>query len=189
MTRSLSLEDRDVARAALGRFATGELSPAELALEIERFEQHRAVLRGDLAGQDYAYHGAATLRAGIAYADHRLAELERQAGRILRAGLTDDRPLEIDFDAARYADLVGLAETLTGTTARKAGRDRFLIPCPFHEDRRPSLLIYPPGQGWWCPVCRKGGQDAASFCAEFFTCSQLEGLRIVQQMADGGGIR
>lgn len=182
---SITLTDRDIARAALQRFSMEELSPAELAIEIERWEQHRALLAGDLAAEDDTENDAATLQAGIAYADHRLAELERQAGRVLRAGLTDDTPPQIDFDTARYADLVGLAETLTGSTARKTGRDRYRIPCPFHDDRHPSLVIYPPGQGWWCPVCHKGGQDAASFTAEYFNCSQLEGLRIVQQMTDG----
>src|SRR5687767_9045597 len=112
---ALTPSDRAIAQAALRRFSNGELSPAELAVEIERWERQSALLRGDLAAQDYEDHDAATLRAGIAYADVRLVELERQAKRMLRAGLTDDTPLTVDFDAARYADLVGLAETLTGT--------------------------------------------------------------------------
>lgn len=183
----LTREEREMARSALQRFHTNELSPAELAQEIERFEWHRALLTGDLAAQDYEERGAETLRAGIAYADVRLADLERQATRILRSDVAGSPPLSIDFDAARYADLVGLAETLTGSVARKHGRDRHLIPCPFHDDRHPSLVIYPPGRGWWCPVCDRGGQDATSFAAEFFNCTQLEGLRVVQQMCDGAG--
>ena len=30
--------------------------------------------------------------------------------------------------------------------------------CPFHEDRRASLHVYPTGrQGWCCFSCRRGG--------------------------------
>lgn len=29
--------------------------------------------------------------------------------------------------------------------------------CPGHDDERPSLIIYPETDSWWCPVCNKGG--------------------------------
>lgn len=180
----LSPVQREAARATLRRYTDECLSPAELAAEIERWEHHRTLLASDLKANDYLVCDEATTRAGILYADQRLAELEHQAKRLLRAGRTvstlDD--LQPDFDRARDVDLVELAETVTGQTARRSSQGRHLIVCPFHEDRRPSLVIYPPGKGWWCPVCRHGGRDAASFCAEFFGCSQLEGLRWVEQL-------
>lgn len=181
---TLVAEERELARSCLRRFSNGELSPAELAIEIERWEQHRALLTGDLRAQDFAEHDAGTLAAGIAYVDLRLAELERQAKRVLRAGVSGRALVAADFDRAKYADLVGLAETITASPAVRSGNGRYRILCPFHDDTKPSLVIYPPGGGWWCPVCGRGGQDAASFCAEYFHCSQLEGLRFVEQLCD-----
>lgn len=184
---TLTLDERDIAQQARRRFSTGELSPAELAVESERWEQHLRLLKVRAADDVDPDYDIATLQGGIAYAEHRLEQITRQLGWFIRASRTTDRPLTADFQAARYVDLVGLAETLLSEPARRSGRDRYRIRCPFHDDRAPSLIIYPPGEGWWCPVCSKGGQDAASFCAEYFSCSQVEGLRWVEQLADGVG--
>lgn len=180
----LDHSDRELACIALRRFSNEELSPAELAIEIERWEHHRALLAGDLEAMDFTEQDAETLANGIAYVDLRLTELERQAKRILRAGVSGRALVAADFDRARYVDLAGLAETITGSPAVRAGSGRYRIRCPFHDDSSPSLVIYPPGGGWWCPVCGHGGQDAASFCAEFFGCSQLGGLRWVEELCD-----
>lgn len=180
---TLTQDERDLASAALRRFSNDALSPAELAIEIERWEQHRALLAGDVDAGDVTDPEA--IRHGIAYADVRLAELERQARRVLRSRVIRAGGDSVDFARAKYADLVGLAETVTGQAAVRSGNGRYRLRCPFHDDTHPSLIIYPPGKGWWCPVCGRGGQDAASFCAEFFHCSQAEGLRWVEEMADG----
>jgi hypothetical protein len=176
--------DRDIARAEFRRFALAELTPAELDAESDRWLHHLALLRGDLKAHDFSELPEATILAGIAYAEHRLDEITTQLRRYVRARQTGKVGLTADFRAIKYVDLVGLAETLTSQRAVKSG-SRHRIVCPFHDDTRPSLVIYPPGGGWWCPVCNTGGQDAASFCAELFACSQVEGLRIVEQMADG----
>jgi CHC2 zinc finger len=186
MRTALAEHERDIAQATLRRFSTGDLSPEELAIESERWEREVRVLKADLVAGDM-HDDEATTRAGIAYAEHRLEQITRQLDRFSRAGIHQRRELKNDFQAAKYVDLVGLAETLLSEPARRCGRDRYRIRCPFHDDRAPSLLIYPPGEGWWCPVCGKGGQDAASFCAEYFHCSQLEGLRWVQQLTDVAG--
>ena len=45
-------------------------------------------------------------------------------------------------------------EALTG---REVGRDG-KIPCPFHDDRTPSLHVFAePERGWTCFGCRRGG--------------------------------
>ena len=49
---AISPEDRDLARAVLRRFATAELTPAELDAESDRWLQHLALLRGDLRAHD-----------------------------------------------------------------------------------------------------------------------------------------
>ena len=177
------------ARATLRRYTDETLTPAELAVEIERWEHQRALLAGDLKARDYAISDEPTLRSGILYADQRLAELEHQAKRLLRAGRTaGTADLQPDFDRARDVDLAGLAETLTGQPLQRRG-GRSVMVCPFHAgDHSPSLTIYGPGRGWHCFGCGRGGQDAASFCAEYFGCSQLEGLRWVEQLCNVGKV-
>ncbi len=182
----LSINDRDLARAALRRFTNASLSRGELASEIERWEQHRDLLHGALRAGDDSLHDEPTLRGGIAYAEMRLSDLDRQAASLLRAG-THQRDAETpDFARARLADLVGLVESL-GHHPRKAGQN-WLMRCPFHDDGTASLTIYPPGRGWHCFGCGRGGQDAASFAAEHLHGSQLDGLLLVEQMCDVPGV-
>lgn len=184
---ALTIDERDVARAALRRFALEELTPAGLDAESDRWLHHLALLKGDLRAHDFSDLDEATIVAGIAYAEHRLDETTRMLRRFVRGRQTTKHGLTADFRAIKYVDLVGLAETLTAQWAVRSGNGRYRIACPFHDDARPSLVIYPPGGGWWCPVCHKGGQDAASFCAEFFDCSQIEGLRWVEELCDVAG--
>ncbi len=52
-------------------------------------------------------------------------------------------------------------ERLTGLRVERSGK----APCPFHDDRTPSLHVYEdPGQGWYCFGCGRGGSiyDLAS---------------------------
>lgn len=45
-------------------------------------------------------------------------------------------------------------EALSGRVPNKAGK----LACPFHEDRDPSLHVYPePARGWYCFGCGRGG--------------------------------
>lgn len=39
--------------------------------------------------------------------------------------------------------------------------------CPFHNDSRPSLHVYPSSRGWWCFVCNEGG-SVIDFVAKLF---------------------
>lgn len=56
-------------------------------------------------------------------------------------------------------DLVSIVER--HTRLRKAGRN-FVGCCPFHDDRHPSLTVYPERQSWHCFGCNQGG-DVISF--------------------------
>jgi hypothetical protein len=183
---TLTPTERELARAERERYQTFTMTPDELDLEIARWDVQITTYKVMLAERDYSLWDETTLRNGLAFARHRIDELTRQLNRLLRGGTRRPRQVfKADFDRARYVDLVGLAETLLATPAVATGNGRYRIRCPFHDDTRPSLVIYPPGQGWWCPVCHQGGQDAASFCAEFFQCSQLEGLAWVEQLGEG----
>lgn len=39
--------------------------------------------------------------------------------------------------------------------------------CPFHDDSKPSLHVYPGARGWWCFVCNEGG-SVIDFVAKLF---------------------
>lgn len=179
----LARSEKELAKAAARRFATGELTAPELVVESLRWEQHLEVLRTYPRERE----GFVVANAGIAYAEQRLDEISRSLSRLLVAGRGHLGPsnrevLEPEFTRARLADLVGLAETL-GYEPRRSGRNHVMI-CPWHNEDTPSLVLYPPGQGWHCFGCGRGGQDAASFAAEHFQCSQVEGLRWVEELCD-----
>jgi hypothetical protein len=172
----LSDEERSLARAALQRYATQELSPAELAEERRRWRQHLAVLR--------TYDESRAREAGIAYAEGRIARIDRHAQRLLAAGAAVGGRPGLDFEQYRRVNLVELVQTVIGELGAPLG-GRWVFHCPWHGgDDTPSLTIYPPGRGWYCFGCGRGGVDAASFMAEWHNCSQMEGLRWVQQLCD-----
>jgi len=60
------------------------------------------------------------------------------------------------------ADLVEHWLSEPGRPGRKATAFR----CPFHDDRTPSLFVYPDGR-WWCFSCDCGG-DAIDFAMRLF---------------------
>lgn len=185
---SRPITDEEYERAWRGLYAGAvhRLDPAEAAAEIEHLQRERALYAGDLRSGELDPDEETVARNSIAVIDVQLADLERHARRLLRAELPDAclRAPRPDFSRARYVDLVGLAETLTAQHAVRAGVGRYRIACPFHDDARPSLLIYPPGGGWYCFACQAGGPDAASFAAAFFATSQTAGLRFVEQLCD-----
>jgi hypothetical protein len=167
-----------------------DLDAGAIAVEIDFWTRQCALWQSDLEAEDFTDQDAPALTGGIAYAEHHLSELTRQAERHTRAmrlpGYPPVRPHEdrtARFQAARWCDLVDLAQTLTGQQAIKGGNGRYRLRCPFHNDHNPSLIVYPPGKGWWCPVCGKGG-DAVAFVAEFNRCSVVEALETVEVLAD-----
>ena len=187
----LSKQDYLEAERTWRRFKRDALNASDLAAEIDYWIRERALWLGDLTAGDFSEHDEATLRGGIAYAEQRLSELVRPAVREARAlrqpSYLPARPasdLAPRFAAAKWADLVGLAETLTAHSATRAGNGRFRIACPFHGgDREPSLVIYPPPKGWYCFGCAKGG-DPVAFVAELQRCSAVEALAMVEHLAD-----
>lgn len=191
-----SLSDTEIGRArgTLRRAAVERLSREELVGEMKRLRAMRARYQGDLAARDFATESEQVLRNTIAYYDQLIAEGEREVRRWLRADAPPtpigERPADLlaRFERARYADIVDVAQTLLGVAAIKTGPGRYKIACPFHEDRRPSLMLYPPGKGWYCFVCQTGGPDAASFAAAVRNTTQLQGLLWVEQVTAVPGV-
>lgn len=46
--------------------------------------------------------------------------------------------------------------------ALRASGERLVGGCPFHEDRHPSLVVYPATDSFYCFGCRAGG-DVITF--------------------------
>lgn len=59
----------------------------------------------------------------------------------------------------------------------KAGHDRFVGLCPFHDDRRPSMSVWTDGR-WKCFACGAGG-DIIEFARRYHQCEFREALEII----------
>lgn len=51
-----------------------------------------------------------------------------------------------------------------------------LCQCPFHQDKNPSLKIYPDGKGFYCFTCGTGG-DQIKFAALYSDMSNYEAAK------------
>ena len=61
----------------------------------------------------------------------------------------------IDIEAIKTKnDIVVIIEQFT--KLRKSGRN-FTGRCPIHQDKNPSLTVYPDSQSWHCFGCGRGG--------------------------------
>ena len=69
---------------------------------------------------------------------------------------------------ACYVELKRSGSTLKGT-------------CPFHEDKRPSFVVFPATRQWHCFGCNKHG-DAISFLMRIESLTFLEALHLLQHI-------
>lgn len=53
--------------------------------------------------------------------------------------------------------------------------------CPFHNDRTPSLVIYPDDGRWWCFACSEGG-DVINYIQKIRQCSFREAVAELQSV-------
>ena len=88
------------------------------------------------------------------------------------------------FAAARDVDCGALLHAITGESGRGTGRTR-TFHCPLHEDKTPSLVTYPPGHGWYCFGCNRGG-DAVTLLTAINPISRMDALRLLEGGAIGG---
>ena len=61
-----------------------------------------------------------------------------------------------DVEAIRARHPIADAVAGSGVELRRSGR-RLVGLCPFHEDRRPSLVVYTESGRWFCFGCDQGG--------------------------------
>lgn len=68
------------------------------------------------------------------------------------------------------------------TELRKSG-ERYLGRCPLHDDKNPSLTVYPEDGRWWCFGCNLGG-DVIDFIEQTMGLDTREAINYL-----GGGNR
>lgn len=49
------------------------------------------------------------------------------------------------------------------------------IKCPFHDDRNPSMKIYEGNRGYYCFVCKRGG-NVINFVSELFNIEKRDAM-------------
>lgn len=63
------------------------------------------------------------------------------------------------FTAAKNIAIIDVYNRYTGKNAKmKKGKKSTPVPCPFHEDRRPSMNLY-PNNTYYCFSCHEGGTN------------------------------
>jgi len=94
------------------------------------------------------------------------------------SGFSDDFK-EIVRSRTDLVTLIGESVTLT---AMSGGRE-FVCLCPFHDDHKPSMRVYPDRQSYRCWVCDKGG-DCYSWIMEIDNVGFREALEILANKAN-----
>lgn len=83
---------------------------------------------------------------------------------------------KFDANAIKQAnDIVVVIEHYTNL--KKAGRN-FNGSCPLHNDRHPSLFVYPDQQSWHCYQCNQGG-DVITFIQYAEKCDFKQAVAIL----------
>ena len=84
--------------------------------------------------------------------------------------------INIDIEAVKQRnDIVSVIEQYT--PLKKAG-SRFTGRCPLHQDRNPSLTVYPDHQSFYCFSCNTGG-DVVDFIQAVDHCDFKQAIAIL----------
>jgi len=76
--------------------------------------------------------------------------------------------------------ILEVIEELTGQKAVQYSNELKAICCPWHEDKKPSLVIYEHTSSYFCFPCSVGG-DIYNFYSKFKGCS----FRVAKEALDG----
>lgn len=91
----------------------------------------------------------------------------------------ETRLTEEDKSRARAAPIVQVAEW-NGLRPRKVG-SRFVILCPFHDERSPSCTLYPGTNSFYCYGCSTGG-DVIKFTQDLRRENFIETINYLNRL-------
>lgn len=97
----------------------------------------------------------------------------------MRASRSCDYDPEL-FSKVKEAVTIQQAVEYCGIKINRKG----LAMCPFHQDKNPSLKVYPNGKGFYCFACGAGG-DQIKFVSRYHDVSNYEAAK---QLAAAYGI-
>jgi hypothetical protein len=159
----------EIANRRLALALAGDMASVDIARLLRppatRNYKHDAPLPVRLiAYRDSARYGLAELTAALP--DPRPPST-RRTGPALRAASRTTVDLKLlEIPPARYV------RALADRDPNRAGK----ITCPFHDDRRPSLQLYPDGS-FYCFGCRRGG-TIYDFAAHLWLTGRSEGAQL-----------
>ena len=96
----------------------------------------------------------------------------------MASGFSDDFK-ELVRSRTDIASLIGESVTLTAVSG---GRE-YVCLCPFHDDHKPSMRVYPDRQSYRCWVCDEGG-DCFSWIMKIDGAGFREALEILARKAN-----
>jgi hypothetical protein len=179
-------------RRLLQHTAVERATDVELAAISDELSTELALLQGDLEARDYSLFDDATLRGGIAYLEHQLADVVKQSERRLRArrfsqhpGTDPQEDFRYRFDTMRCADIVEAIQML-GTPLRKRDREWWGL-CPFHQERTPSFAVSLEKGVWRCHGCQRGG-DLVGFVMQQRHLNAVESLHFLEEIVTVPGV-
>jgi CHC2 zinc finger/Toprim-like len=91
-----------------------------------------------------------------------------------------------DEEAGRLKSLLAIEDLVAQSVALRRSGKNFVGRCPFHDDHRPSLVVYPATQSFYCFACRVSG-DAISFLMKAEHLSFPEALRVLRELTQQNG--
>lgn len=84
----------------------------------------------------------------------------------------DNKITEEQIEMARKADCADFIE------AKRISGDKKIALCPFHEDHRPSLTLYPDGKGYYCFSCSAHG-NAIDLVMKLYNLNFVDAVRLI----------
>jgi hypothetical protein len=131
-------------------YLASHFSVSQLRREIHGAELRHSIVSALAIEHHFPFPFAEFAKACRLALKLKLAATPRPAPRRGRGGA----PLPSISEVKARLDIVNVVGQYT--TLRKAGRN-YLGLCPLHDDRHPSLTVYPDRQSWHCFGCNRGG--------------------------------